>query len=298
MKSFFLRKSKGDIIFDVVNYTLLTLSMLLVLYPLYFVVIASFSDPNAIYEGRVIFLPKGLSLEGYKKLLEEKSIWNGYLNTIIYTVVGTIINVALTLTAAFSLSRKNLPMRKFFMVMILFTMFFSGGMIPNYMLVQKLGLLDTMWSLILPVAVGPWNLIIAKSFFQTSIPDELCEASYIDGASHFLLFRKVVLPLSKAIVAILILFYSLHHWNSFFTALLYIRDQSKYPLQLVLRNILIESDLNANMLSDANSVADKLKMADLIKYGSIIVATVPILSIYPFVQKYFVQGVMIGAVKG
>lgn len=298
MNRIFMRKSRGDIIFDVCNFCILTLGMLLVLYPLYFVIIASISDPNAIYEGRVIFIPKGISLQGYKRLIEEKLIWTGYYNTIVYTLTGTAMNVIFTLMAAFTLSRKNIPMGKFFMYMIVFTMFFNGGLIPNYILIQKMGLINTMWALILPVAVGPWNLIIARTFFQNSIPDELCEAAYIDGSSHFRLFLRIVLPLSKALIAILILFYSLNHWNSFFSALMYIRDNTKYPLQLVLRNILIESEMSASMTADESSVSEKLKMADLIKYGSIIVATVPILSLYPFVQKYFVQGVMIGAVKG
>lgn len=298
MNKFFSKGKKGDRVFDIANYVLLSIGMLLVLYPLYFVVIASFSDPNAIYAGRVIFIPKGLSLEGYKRLLAERSVWTGYFNTIVYTVTGTAINVVLTLMAAFTLSRKNIPLGRFIMYMIVFTMFFDGGLIPNYILVQRLGLLDTMWALILPIAVGPWNLIIARTFFQNTIPEELCEAAYIDGASHFLLFRRIVLPLSKALVAILILFYSLNHWNSFFNAMMYIRDNAKYPLQLVLRNILIQSEMSATMTGDEASLSEQLKMADLIKYGSIIVATVPILALYPFVQKYFVQGVMIGAVKG
>lgn len=298
MKSIFIRKTRGDIVFDAVNYTVLTIGMLLVLYPLYFVVIASISDPNAIYEGRVMLIPKGVNLEGYKRILNESSIWVGYANTILYTVVGTTINVVITLMAAFTLSRKNIPLGKIIMYMVVFTMFFNGGMIPTYILIQKLGWINTMWALIIPTAVGPWNLIIARTFFQNSIPDELCEAAYIDGTSHFLLFYRIVLPLSKALIVILILFYSLNHWNSFFNALIYIRDEAKYPLTLVLRNILLDAEMSANMMADEASVAEKLKMADLIKYGSIILATVPILSLYPFAQKYFVQGVMIGAVKG
>lgn len=293
-----IRKNRGDILFDIINTILLTMAMLIVLYPLYFIFIASFSDPNAVYEGKVVLLPKNQTFDGYRRLFAEQSIWIGYANTLLYTTTGTLINVVLTLAAAFPLSRRDFVGKKLFMALITFTMFFSGGLIPEYLLVQKLDIINSMWALILPVAVVPWNLFIAKSFFQTSIPEELCEAAYIDGSSHFRLFARIVLPLSKALISVMVLFYAIGHWNSFFSAMLYITDEKKYPLQLILRNILIVNQVSSDMIVDQNSVAEKQKVADLLKYGVIIVSSIPVLILYPFVQKYFVQGVMIGAIKG
>lgn len=286
-------------IFDIVNYTLLFLMMLLVLYPLYFVVIASFSDPNAIYAGKVVFLPKDVSLDGYKMLFEDALIWKGYWNTIRYTVVGTSINVILTVCAAYALSRKKLPGRKALTLFITFTMFFNGGLIATYLLVQKMGLINSMWAVILPVAVGPWNLIVAKSFFENNVPEELHEVACVDGCSELRAFISVILPISKAIVAIMVLFYAVSHWNSYFNAMLYLTDDQMYPLQLVLRNLLIQTDMTAMSVSgDMTSLAEQQRIADQIKYGVIIVSSVPVMVMYPFVQKYFAQGVTIGAIKG
>lgn len=286
-------------IFDIVNYTLLFLMMLLVLYPLYFVVIASFSDPNAIYAGKVVFLPKDISLDGYKMLFEDALIWKGYWNTIRYTVIGTSINVVLTVCAAYALSRKKLPGRKALTLFITFTMFFNGGLISTYLLVQKMGLINSMWAVILPVAVGPWNLIVAKSFFENNVPEELHEVACVDGCSELRAFLSVILPISKAIVAIMVLFYAVSHWNSYFNAMLYLTDDQMYPLQLVLRNLLIQTDMTAMSVSgDMTSLAEQQRIADQIKYGVIIVSSVPVMVMYPFVQKYFAQGVTIGAIKG
>lgn len=286
-------------IFDIVNYTLLFLMMLLVLYPLYFVVIASFSDPNAIYAGKVVFLPKDVSLDGYKMLFEDALIWKGYWNTIRYTVIGTSINVVLTVCAAYALSRKKLPGRKALTLFITFTMFFNGGLIATYLLVQKMGLINSMWAVILPVAVGPWNLIVAKSFFENNVPEELHEVACVDGCSELRAFISVILPISKAIVAIMVLFYAVSHWNSYFNAMLYLTDDQMYPLQLVLRNLLIQTDMTAMSVSgDMTSLAEQQRIADQIKYGVIIVSSVPVMVMYPFVQKYFAQGVTIGAIKG
>lgn len=292
--------SVSEQIFNVINYGLLGLMALLVLYPLYFVVIASISDPNAIYNGEVIFLPKDISMDGYHLLFQDTSIWNGYWNTIKYTTVGTIINVILTVCAAYALSRKALPGRTFFSLLIVFTMFFSGGLIPTYILVQKMRLMNTMWAIILPAAVAPWNLIVARSFFSSSVPEELHEAAYLDGCSELRAFVSVVLPVSKAIIAIMVLFYAVGHWNSYFSAMIYLNDQEKYPLQLILRNLLIEADVSAssNMVGDSTALAELQRIADQIKYGAIIVSSVPVLILYPFVQKYFVQGVTIGSIKG
>lgn len=292
------RKSKEDKVFDIINFFLVAIILLLVVYPLYFIVIASISDPNMIYEGKVWLLPKELTLEGYQRIFGDSKIWLGYKNSIIYTVVGTIVNVSFTLMAAYALSRKDLYGRNVIMFLFLMTMFFSGGLIPTYLVVKNLGLLNTMWALILPKAVAVWNVIVAKTFFESTIPNELLEAARIDGCSDVKFFWKIVLPLSKPIVAVMILFYAVGHWNSYFDALIYLNNENLYPLQLILRNILIQNQASTMMISDLDSLAAKQRVSELIKYGVIIVASIPLLIVYPFVQKYFVKGVMIGGIKG
>ena len=291
-------KSKEDKIFDTVNFIFLTLICLAVLYPLYFVVIASISNPDLVYNGSVWLLPKEITFEGYKRIFSDPKIWLGYKNTIIYTVLGTAVQVSLTLMAAYALSRKDLYGKSFFMLMILFTMFFSGGLIPTYLVVKDLGMLNTMWAMIIPKAIAVWNLIVARSFFESSIPNELLEAGKIDGCSNTRFFLKIVLPLSKPIIAVMVLFYAVGNWNSYFDALIYLNDESLYPLQLILRNILIQNQLSVQMLSDLDNLAAQQHVGEIIKYGVIIVAAIPLLIVYPFVQKYFVKGVLIGGVKG
>ncbi|NHC40523.1 carbohydrate ABC transporter permease [Bacillus sp. MM2020_1] len=292
------RKSKEDKVFDIINFFLVAIILLLIVYPLYFIVIASISDPNMIYEGKVWLLPKELTLEGYQRIFGDSKIWLGYKNSIIYTLVGTIVNVSFTLMAAYALSRKDLYGRNVIMFLFLMTMFFSGGLIPTYLVVKNLGLLNTMWALILPKAVAVWNVIVAKTFFESSIPNELLEAARIDGCSDVKFFWKIVLPLSKPIVAVMVLFYAVGHWNSYFDALIYLNNENLYPLQLILRNILIQNQASTMMISDLDSLAAKQRVSELIKYGVIIVASIPLLIVYPFVQKYFVKGVMIGGIKG
>jgi len=292
------RRSKEDKVFDIINFFLVAIILLLVVYPLYFIVIASFSDPNMIYEGKVWLLPKELTLEGYERIFRDSKIWLGYKNSIIYTLVGTFVNVSFTLMAAYALSRKDLYGRNVIMFLFLMTMFFSGGLIPTYLVVKNLGLLNTMWALILPKAVAVWNVIVAKTFFESSIPGELLEAAKIDGCSDAKFFWKIVLPLSKPIVAVMVLFYAVGHWNSYFDALIYLNNENLYPLQLILRNILIQNQASTMMISDLDSLAAKQRVSELIKYGVIIVASIPLLIVYPFVQKYFVKGVMIGGIKG
>ncbi|PFN98547.1 sugar ABC transporter permease [Bacillus sp. AFS076308] len=292
------RRSKEDKFFDIINFFLVAIILLLVVYPLYFIVIASFSDPNMIYEGKVWLLPKELTLEGYERIFRDSKIWLGYKNSIIYTLVGTFVNVSFTLMAAYALSRKDLYGRNVIMFLFLMTMFFSGGLIPTYLVVKNLGLLNTMWALILPKAVAVWNVIVAKTFFESAIPGELLEAAKIDGCSDAKFFWKIVLPLSKPIVAVMVLFYAVGHWNSYFDALIYLNNENLYPLQLILRNILIQNQASTMMISDLDSLAAKQRVSELIKYGVIIVASIPLLIVYPFVQKYFVKGVMIGGIKG
>ncbi|XJZ28630.1 carbohydrate ABC transporter permease [Bacillota bacterium Lsc_1132] len=291
-------KSKEDKIFDTINLTFLTLVCLAVLYPLYFIIIASFSNPDMVYNGQVWLIPKGITFEGYKRIFSDPKIWIGYKNTIEYTVLGTTIQVLLTLMAAYALSRKDFYGKTFFMMMILFTMFFNGGLIPTYLVVKQLGMLNTIWAMILPKAVAVWNLIVARSFFESNIPNELLEAGRIDGCSNTKFFLKVVLPLSKPIIAVMVLFYAVGQWNSYFDALIYLNDESLYPLQLILRNILIQNQLSVKMLSDLDNLAAQQQVGEIIKYGIIIVGALPLLIVYPFVQKHFVKGVLIGGVKG
>ncbi len=291
-----ISRSRADKAFDVADYILLTIAFLLVAYPLYFVVIASISDPIAVYEGRVILYPIRPTLEGYQRILSYSSLFVGYKNTLLYTLVGTAINLVLTITAGYALSRKDLVGGNVMMMGVMFTMIVSGGMIPNYLLVQELNLYNTMWALILPGAVSTWNLIVCRTFFQQTIPDELREAAELDGCGDTGFFLRVVLPLSSAIIAVMVLFYAVSHWNSYYNALLYLTTTSKYPLQLVLRNILIVNTLD-DMVNDVATQAAQQRMGDLIKYGMIIVSSLPLLILYPFLQKYFVQGVLIGSLK-
>ncbi|MBO4470322.1 MAG: carbohydrate ABC transporter permease [Clostridia bacterium] len=279
------------------NYVILTICLLIVAYPLYFIVIASISDPVDVNAGKVFLYPVKVTLDGYRRILEYDSFFTGYRNTLMYTLVGTTVNMALTVPAAYALSRKDLVGRNFFMMLITFTMIFSGGLMPTYLLVRDLNMLDTTWALVVPVAVSAWNLIVARTFFQQTIPDDLLEAAQLDGATNVQFFARIVLPLSKPIIAVMILFYAVSHWNSYSNALYYLRTTGKYPLQLVLRSILFENSMN-DMVDDAANLAAQMRLGDLIKYGVIIASSLPLLILYPFLQRYFIQGIMIGAVKG
>jgi putative aldouronate transport system permease protein len=293
------RRSKEDLIFDIANVVMLTGAFVLVLYPLYFIVIASISNPDKIYAGEVTLLPQGITFDGYQRIFKSDMIWRGYANSILYAGLSTLISVTLILTSAYALSRKDLAGRNIFMAFFIFTMFFGGGLIPTYLVVKQLGMLNTIWAMVLPGAVGVWNIIIARTFFQLTIPDQLREAAFIDGASNFRFFMQFVLPLSKPLIAVMVLIHIVGNWNSFFDALIYLTDEKMYPLQLVLRNILIQSDVatTQSMITDIQSYAAQQRVAELLKYGVIIVSTAPLLIIYPFLQKYFVHGTLIGAIK-
>lgn len=293
-----MKISKDDIIFDTINYILLSCVLIIVLYPLYFIVIASISDPTAVSNGQLKFLPIDITFEGYKRIFQDRLILSGYKNTIKYTVVGTTINIFLTMMTAYPLSRKDFSGRKALMIFLMITMYFNGGLIPTYLIVKHLGLINNWLIMVLKGAVSVYNIIIARSFLQSSIPEELYEAAVIDGCSHIKFFTRVVLPLSKAIIAVLVLFYGIVHWNEFFTALIYLRDEKLYPLQLILRSILLENQMQDAMMNNIDDINNQQYIADLIKYGMIIVASLPLLILYPFLQKYFVKGVMIGSVKG
>lgn len=271
--------------------------ILIVLVPLIFVVAASFSDPDRVIRGDVLLIPKGITLKAYSMVFENQDIWRGFANTIFYTAAGTAISLVLTILAAYPLSRKNLRGRNFLMMAILFTMYFSGGMIPTYMLVRNLGMYNSIWAILIPNAVSTYNLIVAKTFFENSIPEELYESAHLDGCGNIAMLIKIVLPLSKAIMAVLVLYYAVAIWNAYFDALIYLKDAAKQPLQIVLRNILLMGQTEQMGTNDVG-MAEKIKMAEAIKYSVIVVSSIPMLILYPFVQKYFVKGVMIGAVKG
>jgi putative aldouronate transport system permease protein len=290
-------KERGfDRVFMVAVYLLLCTFLLAVLLPLVYIVASSFSDPQAVTAGRVTFWPVDFTLDGYRTVLDDPQILTGFGNSIIYTAAGTFISLVLTVAIAYPISRKDFWGANVIAAGVVFTMLFAGGLIPTYLVVQELGLLNTRWALILPQAIGVWQTILAVAFFRTSIPDELYEAAQLDGSSDMRFLRSVVLPLSKPLLAVIALMYAIYQWNSYFDALLYIRDPDLYPLQLVLRNILILNQSVSGM--DAAEALRRQELADLLKYSLIVVATVPVMLIYPFVARYFTKGVMIGAVKG
>lgn len=293
-----ISRTRGDKVFDAVCAVMMVALCLIVAYPIWFVIIASFSDPYYITTGEVLFAPKGVSLNAYKLLLQRSDVWIGYRNSIFYTVVGTCLNMIVTLPAAYALSRKELAGRRWIMLYFTFTMFFNGGMIPTYMLVRDLKLVNTPWALLLPTILNVFNLIIARTFFESTIPGAMIEAATIDGASNAKTFFSIVLPLSPAIIAVLILYYGLAHWNSYFNAMIYISDQSLQTLQVIIKNIMAAIDVTTTDGLSPEVIAERIKTKELVKYAVVVVSTVPALAIFPFVQKYFVKGVMVGAIKG
>ncbi|MDR1637682.1 MAG: carbohydrate ABC transporter permease [Treponema sp.] len=292
-----MRLSRGDFVFDIVINALGVLIIVVMLYPLLFVLSASFSDPDMVLRGDVVLLPRGLTLAPYKMVFDNAAIWQSYRNTIFYTLVGTLINISLTILAAYPLSRKDMPCRRVFTLVIVFTMYFNGGLIPTYLLVRDLRMYNTVWAVMIPAAISTYNLIVARTFFESSIPNELYESAKLDGCSNIGMLFRIVLPLSSAIVAVLVLYYGVAHWNSYFSALVYLRNERLFPLQIVLRDILILGQTEQLGSNDVG-MGEKIKMAEGIKYSVIVVSSAPILLLYPFLQKYFVKGVMIGAIKG
>lgn len=272
-------------------------ALLIVLYPMYFIVIASFSNSNMVNQGLVKLIPKGINFFGYRKIVERSDLWLGYGNTILYTVAGTLLNLAVTLPAAYVVAQRKFRARRFLMTLFVITMYFGGGMVPTYMLVKALHLTNSPYVMIIMGAVSVYNLIITRTFFENSIPSDLQEAAWLDGCSHIRYFVSVVLPLSKAVISVILLYYAVGHWNDFFTALLYLNKDEYQPLQIILRNILISNQAMAGT-TGAGEGSYAQQYADQVKFAVIIVSTVPVLCIYPFIQKYFEKGVMIGAVKG
>lgn len=290
---------RSDAFFNAVIGIVCSAIFVMIAYPLWFVVIAAVSNADLVAQGRVTLYPKGFSLFAYQKVFEDQRVWIGYRNTIFYSTVGTAVNLVLTLPAAYALSRKELPFRRVLLFFFIFTMYFSGGLIPTYLRIQSLNLDNTPWVFIIPFSVSVFNLIVTRAYFESSVPGELYEAAVIDGCSHFRYFLEVVLPLAKPVIAVIGLYYFVGHWNDFFTGLVYIRDKNLVPLQLVLRDILIANQVfkeGAGLGGEAGGYAQRY--ADAIKYALIIVSSVPVLVLYPFLQRYFEKGVMIGAIKG
>lgn len=298
MEQKFSNQSKQDKIFDVIITTVSIILLAVVLYPLYFVVIASISNPDLVGNGEVLFLPKDITFEAYKYILKDKRIWMGYYNTVRYTLFGTLFALLLTIPAGYALSRKDFIGREIIMKLMVFTMYFGGGLIPTYLVIKNLGLIDTSSVLIVLGSFSVFNLIITRTFFMSTIPLELQEAAEIDGCSISRFFFSIVLPLSKSIVAIMFLYYAVGHWNSFFTGMMYVKSPHLYPLQVILRDILISGQNLLTEGADMEYVLEMQRISRTIKYGVIIVSTLPVLVMYPFVQKHFVKGVMIGSVKG
>ena len=292
-----MKSGLSDRIYNICVMIIALSALLLVLYPMYFIVIASFSSSTLVNQGQVILLPKGINFYGYQKILERFEIWRGYRNTIFYTVGGTLLNLAVTLPAAYVLAQSRFRARRFIMTLFVITMYFGGGMLPTYLLFKSLHLINSPFTIVIMGAVSVYNVIITRTFFENSIPAELQEAAELDGCSHFKYFTSIVLPLSKAVISVITLYYAVGHWNDFFTALLYLNKDEYQPLQTILRNILISNQAMAGT-TGAGEGAFAQEYADQIKFAVIIVSTVPVLCIYPFIQKYFEKGVMIGAVKG
>lgn len=292
-----IKETPGDRIFRALCYLIMTLLLLLVLCPLIFVCSASVSDPSMVASGKVLLLPKGFTLDGYRRVFQDKSILTGYANTIFYTTVGTLINLAVTVPAGYALARSTLPGKKFFMTYFMIPMYFGGGLIPTFLVVNALHLYNTRAVMVLLYAFSMYNCIICRTFFS-SLPKEVEEAAIIDGCTSFQVFWQIVLPLSKALMGVMVLYFAVAHWNTYFSALIYLRDTDKHPLQLVLRKILVLETASDDMIGMEEAALAKLQLKELVKYAVIIVSSLPVLILYPFLQKYFDQGVMIGSVKG
>lgn len=294
-------ESFADRAFIVINLIFIWAALIVVAYPLIYVVSASISDPVLVNSGQMWLWPRGITFEGFERVFQNPELWIGYRNTIFYTIVGTLINLVVTLPCAYALSRPDFVGRNVLMTMMVFTMFFSGGLIPTYLLIRNLNLINTVWALLLPNAAGVWNIIVARVFFQMTIPRELQEAAEMDGCSTTRLFIQIVLPLSAPIIAVMALFYGVGHWNQYFNALIYLSNRALFPLQLFLREILVQNEMAATMMmdgADVEALATQARIADIIKYAVMILAALPLLVVYPFLQRYFVKGVLIGSLKG
>jgi len=293
-----IKNSTSDVVFNVIIIIICVLLVIIFLYPLYFILVASFSSPAAVAKGQTLLLPKGITMIGYNEIFSNKAIWIGYRNTILYTFGGTFFSLLLTLPAAYALSRNDFAPRSAFMLLFTFTIFFNGGLIPTYLTVKGLHLDNTIWVLMVPFCVNVFNLIISRTFFQSSVPKELLEASQLDGCSDFRFFIQIALPISKALVSVIGLYYMVGYWNEYFRALIYIRNENLRPLQLIIREILIQNQSFGSNQTFSSADATLAQKQELLKYGVIVVSSLPMIIIFPFVQKYFEKGVMIGSIKG
>ncbi|WP_242697980.1 carbohydrate ABC transporter permease [Bacillus sp. SD088] len=296
-----IKQAKTDRIFDICNKILVWFFIIIIMYPLIYIVSASISDPSFVNSGQMWLWPKGITFEGFQRVFQNTDIWIGYRNTIFYTLLGTFINLAVTLPAAYALSRQELIGKKVIMALFVFTMFFEGGLIPTYLLVRDLSMVNTIWALVIPSAAAMWNIIVTMTFFKVTIPKGLEEAAEMDGASQFRTFFQIVLPLSAPIIAVMALFYGVGHWNQYFGAMIYLSDEKLFPLQLFLRKILIQQQMTADMMmqsGSAEALSEHARIADIIKYAVMIVSAAPLLIVYPFLQRFFLKGVLIGSIKG
>lgn len=293
-----IRERGFDLAFTITNKALLVTVLAAILFPLIFVLSASFSDPIAVGTGQVLLWPVGFTTKAYTTIFNYQAIWVGYMNSIYYAVVGTFVNIVLTILAAYPLSRKDMFGKNVLLFLFVFTMFFNGGLIPFYLTVNQLGLYNNRLALIIPSALSVWNMMIAITYFRTSIPVELLEAAQLDGCNDFQFLWRIVIPLSAPLIAVLSLFYAVGHWNEFFRALIFLSNKELFPLQLILRDILTNSTIDINMLKDAATISERQGLQELLKYALIVVASVPVLVLYPFVQKHFVKGMLLGGIKG
>ncbi|WP_019424454.1 carbohydrate ABC transporter permease [Paenibacillus sp. OSY-SE] len=294
-----VKRTPGEKAFDWLNLIIVLVITFIILYPLVFVLFASMSDPRKMFDSPLLFWPKGFNLDSYVTVFENKDIWMGYGNTVLYTTVGTFINIMMTVFGAYPLSRKRFYGKGLFTFLFTFTMFFGGGLIPSYLVNQQLGIVNTMWVLVLPGAISAFNLIIMRTYFQTQIPLELEESAYVDGCNDYRLLYKIVLPLSTPIIAVMVLFYGVGHWNSYFEAMIYMSDRGQYPLQLILREILIKNEFK-DMLGIAvdSQYADRMIVREGLKYAVVVVSSLPLLILYPLLSKFFEKGILVGAIKG
>ena len=290
----------NDISFDIVSTILGIIILVVIAYPIYFVIIASISEPAAVYQGKTIIIPRQISFSGYEKILADGAIWKGYYNSFKYLIIGTIISLFITIPAGYALSKKRMKGRGALIFIFVLTMFFQGGLIPTYLLVSGLGMTNTIWAMVLPNALAVWNLMVTRTYYQSTISDQLEEAASIDGCTSIGFFVRIALPISKTIIMVIMLYYGVAIWNSYFDALLYLRKPQLYPLQIILRNILIQNQtaMLTSSVEEIDSVVELQRVLDQMKYGLIIISSLPLIILYPFIQKYFEKGVMIGSVKG
>ncbi len=293
-----IKHSAQDKALYAISTAVMVLFTIIVLYPIIYVLSSSFSSGLAISTGRVVLFPVDFSFDGYRAVFDHKNIVSGYRNTIFYTAVGTLISVAMTMIAAYPMSRKDMQWKRFYMILFTVTMFFSGGLIPNYILVTQLRMINTMWALVIPGCLSVYNMIMVRTFIMSNIPNELLESAQIDGCSDIRYFFMFILPLSKAVIAVISLFYAVGHWNQYFSAMMYLNDPAKFPLSMILREILVRNMISGNDFASIDMSVDKVYLSEILKYALIVVSSLPIIALYPFIQRFFIKGIMIGSIKG